>query len=261
MGNPKPGVQFDFILLSACSPERHCNLWQAMRATKSHRIPVVLSPKEVQRVLKNSEGLQCLLLRVIYGGGLRSTECVRLRVKDLDFDRNCVVIRDAKGRKDRETLLPASLTSPLRAHLSTMKKIYEKDRSCDVQGVYMPYALDRKFPNAGKQWHWFWVFPSTKLSADPLSGKIRRHHLHVSVIRKGFRKAMQATGIAKHATVHCLRHSFTTHLLENGHDIRMVQELLGHASVKTTMIYTHVARKNQLGVKSPLDLIAESTAL
>lgn len=230
-------------------------LWKAIRAKKRKRLPVVLSIEEVKRLFEHVNGVQRLMIQVIYGAGLRSTECVRLRVKDLDFDRGCMIIRAAKGDKDRETLLPERLTASLREHLSEVRKVYCQDQKNEVQGVYMPDALDRKYPNACRQWHWFWVFPSEKLSPDPLSGKILRHHKHVSVIRKAFKRGLNDAGIEKHANVHSLRHSFATHLIENGHDIRTVQELLGHASVETTMIYTHVASKNRLGVKSPLDVI------
>ena len=231
------------------------DLWNAIRSKPKQRLPVVLSQGEVLRLFKCIDGLSQLMLQVIYGGGLRSTECVRLRVKDLDFERGCMTIRAAKGNKDRETLLPESLVSPLKVHLAEVKKIYECDLSSEVHGVYLPNALERKYPKACIEWHWFWVFPSAKLSPDPRSGKVMRHHMHISVIRKAFKAGIKKAAIAKHANVHALRHSFATHLLENGYDIRTVQELLGHASVETTMIYTHVARKNRLGVQSPLDAI------
>jgi integron integrase len=231
------------------------DLWNSIRSKRKQRLPVVLSVSEVSRLFENLAGPSRLMLQVIYGGGLRSTECVRLRIKDLDFDRGCMTIRAAKGDKDRETLLPESLIGPLKDHLADVKKIYERDQSSKVHGVYLPNALARKYPKACFEWHWFWVFPSGKLSPDPRSGRIMRHHQHVSVIRKAFKAGLHKAGIAKHANVHALRHSFATHLLENGYDIRTVQELLGHASVETTMIYTHVARKNRLGVQSPLDAI------
>ncbi len=230
-------------------------LWKSMRARRKQRLPVVLSTEEVQQPLENVHGLHRLKLQVIYGGGLRLSECLRLRIKDLDFDRECMVVRASKGDKDRETLLPEVLVFPLKEHLSKIRSIYDRDRLNDLHGVYMPDALDRKYPTAGRQWHWFWVFPSEKLSPDPESGLIRRHHRDPSVVRKAFKRGLKKAGIAKHANVHSLRHSFATHLIESGYDIRTVQELLGHASVETTMIYTHVARKNRLGVKSPLDAI------
>jgi integron integrase len=214
-----------------------------------------LSVDEVQRLFHNINGTSRLMMQVIYGGGLRSTECARLRIKDLDFDRGCMIIRAAKGDKDRETLLPEVLVEPLKTHLINVKKIYENDQNKKVHGVYLPNALARKYPKACFEWHWFWVFPAGRLSPDPRSGRIMRHHRHVSVIRKAFKAGLKKAGIAKHANVHSLRHSFATHLLENGYDIRTVQELLGHSSVETTMIYTHVARKNRLGVQSPLDVI------
>ncbi len=233
-------------------------LWSAIRARKQQRLPVVLSVDEVQRLFQNMVGMSRLMAQVIYGGGLRSSECVSLRVKDLDFDRGCMTIRSAKGDKDRVTLLPEVLVPPLKKHLSHVRTIYEDDKKCNMHGVYLPNALDRKYPSACYGWDWFWVFPSIKLSPDPLSGKIRRHHRHVSVIRKAFKAGLKKAGIAKFAKVHSLRHSFATHLLENGYDIRTVQDLLGHASVETTMIYTHVASKNRLGVKSPMDAIQAS---
>ena len=231
------------------------DLWKAIRAKRKQRLPVVLSASEVLRLLDNMNGTPRLMMQVIYGGGLRSTECVRLRIKDLDFDRGSMIIRAAKGDKDRETLLPEVLVDPLKTHLTKVKTVYRNDQSKKVHGVHLPNALARKYPKACFEWHWFWVFPAGRLSPDPRSGRIMRHHRHVSVIRKAFKAGLKKAGIAKHANVHSLRHSFATHLLENGYDIRTVQELLGHASVETTMIYTHVARKNRLGVQSPLDVI------
>jgi integron integrase len=230
-------------------------LSRAVRSKRKERLPVVLSQEEIQRLLNQMDGVNELMARLIYGGGLRSNECLRLRVKDLDFDRGCIVVRSAKGDKDRETMLPQSLNSPLKMHLEKIRSVFEKDRADGIEGVYMPGALERKYPSANKEWKWFWVFPSFSLSPDPNGGKIRRHHLHATTIRRAMRNALKLAKIYKHATIHSLRHSFATHLVESGYDIRTVQELLGHASVETTMIYTHVARKNRLGVKSPLDMI------
>lgn len=176
-----------------------------------------------------------------------------MRVKDVDFERGCLTIRSGKGDKDRQTLLPESLKDDLQRHLRKVRELYEEDRRKECAGVWLPNALERKYPNAGKQWAWFWVFPSRKLSIDPVSKIIRRHYLFPTVLGKAFRQAVQRADIAKRATIHTLRHSFATHLLEGGCDIRTVQELLGHSSVETTMIYTHVAKKNVLGIRSPMD--------
>ncbi len=234
-------------------------LSRAVRSKKKQRLPVVLSQEEVQHLLNLMEGTTGLMARLIYGGGLRCNECLRLRIKDLDFDRGCIVVRSAKGDKDRETMLPNSLNEILKKHLEEVRKIFEQDRASGVEGVYMPGALERKYPSANKEWKWFWVFPSLNLSPDPNGGKIRRHHRHASTIRKAMRNALKLAGINKHAKVHSLRHSFATHLVEEGYDIRTVQELLGHANLETTMVYTHVARKNKLGVKSPLDAIQKKS--
>lgn len=175
-----------------------------------------------------------------------------LRVKDIDFEQNILSIR-GKGDKDRRTLLAETAAAPLKAHLETVKKTFEADRRADVAGVYLPNALSRKYPHAGKEWIWQWVFPSKTLSVDPKTPTVRRHHVHASALQKNIKKAANNARIAKPVTVHTLRHSFATHLLESGTDLRTIQELLGHTSVQTTMIYTHVARKNALGVTSPLD--------
>ena len=192
---------------------------------------------------------------IIYGGGLRLQECLMLRIKDLDYESNCITIRSGKGDKDRQTIFPENLKEDLKKHIEEIREIYEEDRKNQVDGVWMPFALERKYPSAGKDWAWFWVFPSHRLSVDPASKKVRRHHLYPSTLQKAFRKAVQEAGIIKRATIHSARHSFATHLIENGYDIRTVQELLGHYNVKTTMIYTHVAKKNKLGVKSPMEEI------
>ncbi len=229
------------------------DLRQVIRARKKQRLPTVLSKNEVVLLFDNLQGQKRLMCQLIYGSGMRLNECIRLRIKDLDFERGCVMVRAAKGDKDRETLLPQSLHTDLQAHVNSIKKLYDADQRSDLAGVYLPDALARKFPSASKEWGWFWVFPSRKLAVDPHSGKIRRHHIHSSGLRRSLKTALAAAGIAKPANVHSLRHSFATHLIEDGHDIRTVQELLGHANVQTTMIYTHVARRNRLGVKSPLD--------
>ncbi len=225
----------------------------AVRAHKRRRLPVVLHRDEVFQIFDQLSGIHLLMARLIYGCGLRLKECVSLRVKDIEFDRGALTVRSGKGDKDRVTVLPDGLKDELREHLATVKKIYKKDREAGVDGVYLPFALDCKYPNAGKEWAWFWVFPSGRLSIDPRNHAVRRYHIHPSALQKEFKAAVKRAGIAKRATVHTLRHSFATHLLEQGYDIRTIQELLGHASVQTTMIYTHVAGRNVLGVRSPLD--------
>jgi len=227
----------------------------AVRARKPRRLPVVLSQQEVLRIFDQMQGTARLMAGIIYGGGLRLQECLQLRVKDVDFERGCLTIRSGKGDKDRQTLLPESFKDDLQRHLQKTRDIHEEDRRNNIDGVWLPDALERKYPNAGKEWGWFWVFPSQKLSIDPVSKIIRRHHLFPTVLEKAFRHAVQSAGVAKRATIHTLRHSFATHLLEGGCDIRTVQELLGHSSVQTTMIYTHVAKKNILGVRSPMDTV------
>ncbi len=217
------------------------------------RLPVVLTHEEIRSILRHLEGVHRLIATLIYGAGLRLRECLALRVKDLDFSRNCLVIRSGKGDKDRETVLPDRLIDELKQHLRKVRVLYERDRRKATAGVCVPNALERKYPNAGKEWHWFWVFPSAKLSVDPASSVVRRHHLYPTTLQKAFTRAVHKSGVTKHATVHTLRHSFATHLVEQGYDIRTIQELLGHADVSTTMIYTHVAKKNKLGVISPLD--------
>ena len=193
------------------------------------------------------------MARLLYGSGMRLMEGVRLRVKDIDFVRHEITVREGKGGKDRRTMLPASLVVSLQAHLARVRALFDGDRAQDLPGVQMPDALARKYPDAASSWGWFWVFPSASLSVDPRSDVRRRHHAHEQVLQRAIKRAVQAAGIAKPATTHTLRHSFATHLLEGGYDIRTVQELLGHADVSTTMIYTHVLNKGGKGVVSPLD--------
>jgi len=228
-------------------------LQTVMPSRGPRRLPVVLTPDEVRRVIDSLEGVHKLTALVIYGSGLRLRECLTLRVKDVDFSRTCLVIRSGKGDKDRETVLSESCVQALKKQLVHARALYDRDRAQSVAGVWLPNALDRKMENAGKEWPWFWVFPSHKLSVDPSTGVVRRHHVYATTFQKAFKTAAQQAGIAKRATVHTLRHSFATHLVERGYDIRTVQELLGHSDVSTTMIYTHVATKNKLGVASPAD--------
>jgi integron integrase len=225
----------------------------AIRASKKHRLPVVLTKREVYLIFDHLNGTRLLIAQLIYGCGLRLLECLRLRVKDIDFERSCITVRSGKGDKDRETVLPESLKTDLRQHLEKVRDLFEGDRRDKVAGVQLPGALERKYPNAGKEWAWQWVFPSKTLSVDPRTRQIRRHHIHPTYLQKQIKRATLAAGLSKRITVHTFRHSFATHLLEDGYDIRTIQELLGHASVQTTMIYTHVAGKNKLGVKSPMD--------
>lgn len=224
-----------------------------VRAKRKRRLPVVMTKQEVGLVLDGLNDVYRLMAELIYGSGLRLMECMRLRIQDIDLERGVLVVRGGKGDKDRQTLLPEKVKDGLIEHLETINKVYEDDRAEDLPGVALPGALERKYPNAGKEWRWFWLFPAKELSKDPRSGIVRRHHIYSRNLQRHIGRAVGNAGIVKRVTVHTLRHSFATHLVENGYDIRTVQELLGHSSVQTTMIYTHVAQKNKLGVKSPLD--------
>lgn len=223
------------------------------RAKRQEHVPVVLSRAEVDRLFSQLEGTHRLMARLLYGTGMRLMECVRLRVKDADFDRGEITVRGGKGAKDRVTVLPASLVAPLRDHLTWVLALWEDDRRDGRPAVAMPAALEYKYPNAGREWGWFWVFPARGLSRDPRSGTVRRHHTHEQALQRAIKRAVRAAGIAKPASTHSLRHSFATHLLESGYDIRTVQELLGHSDVSTTMIYTHVLNRGGRGVLSPID--------
>ena len=225
----------------------------AVRAGVRRRLPVVLSTQEVEKALSKLKGTHNLMGMLIYGGGLRLMECIRLRVHDIDIERGTITVRAGKGDKDRITLMSERVKDDLLVHLDKIQKIFEGDRKHDIDGVQLPNALEKKYVNAGKEFGWQWMFPSASLSVDPEKKIIRRHHIMPNTFQKQFKRAVMESEIVKHATVHTLRHSFATHLLEKGTDIRTVQELLGHSSVQTTMIYTHVAKKNILGVKSPLD--------
>lgn len=222
-------------------------------AKKPKKLPVVLTKEEVKSVLGNLDGTVKIMATLVYGAGLRLKECLRLRVKDVDFSTDQIILCDAKGEKDRVVMLPHLAKAPLKTHLQRVRQLHEKDLAEGFGKVYMPYALGRKYPNAAGEWGWQYVFPSIKRSTDPRSGVERRHHAHRSVLEKGIKKAVRKAGIIKLASPHSLRHSFATHLLEAGYDIRTVQELLGHKDVSTTMIYTHVLNRGPLGVKSPAD--------
>ena len=225
----------------------------AVRAIYKRRLPVVLTVKEVHAIFDRLSGVQRIMAMLTYGCGLRLQECLGLRIKDIDLEQNTVIVRSGKGDKDRRTMLPESMKEDIICHLSEIKELYDQDREKGINGVYLPGALDKKYPNAGKEWAWFWLFPSQSLSVDPRTHTVRRHHLHPASLQKAFKTAVIKADITKQASVHTLRHSFATHLLENGYDIRTIQELLGHRNLQTTMIYTHVATKNILGVRSPLD--------
>ena len=226
------------------------------RAKKPLRLPVVLTREEVGKILGHLHATHRLMAELLYGSGLRLMECVRLRVKDVDFAYARITVRDGKGGKDRVTMLPIHVAQRLERHLQKVKAQHEEDLEAGFGDVYLPNALERKFPNASREWAWQYVFPSSRISTDPRSGQKRRHHIEESSLQLAMKRAVRASAIAKAATCHTLRHSFATHLLENGYDIRTVQELLGHKDVSTTMIYTHVLNKPGLGVKSPLDRVA-----
>ena len=224
------------------------------RPVPHRRIPVVLTHVEVQALLaRMGDGVTGLLARLLYGTGMRLLEGVRLRVKDVDLVRQVIVVRDGKGGKDRVVMLPRSLDAPLRAQLRHARGLWQEDRDQGRCGVYLPHALAAKYKRAAESWPWFWVFPAAALSSDPRSGAVHRHHLHEKRLQRDLRAAVAAARIAKPATVHTLRHSFATHLLQAGTDIRTVQQLLGHADVSTTMIYTHVLQSSAAGTSSPLD--------
>ena len=229
------------------------NLQDTIRSKIPARLPVVLNQREISSILGFLNPVYRLMASLIYGGGLRIEECLSLRIKDLDFEKPSLTVINGKGGKDRITLLPTSIIPKLKDHLISVKNIYQKDRKSENPGVTIPPALVRKYPQSPYDWNWFWVFPSGNFSENPLTNQQNRYHIHPSGLQRAFHSAVKQTVITKRATVHTLRHSFATHLLEAGYDIRTIQELLGHSSVQTTMIYTHVAGKNRLGVISPAE--------
>ena len=223
------------------------------RAKKPARLPVVLTELEVRQLMANLDGRNWLMASLLYGAGLRLMECVRLRVKDVDFQYRQITVRDGKGGKDRVTMLPESSIEPLKQHLKRVNVLHAQDIAAGYAGVYLPFALERKYRGAGQEWQWQYVFPAKNRSIDPRSGKERRHHIDEKTLQRAVKYAARAAKLTKPATCHTFRHSFATHLLQSGHDIRTVQELLGHKDVSTTMIYTHVLNRGGRGVKSPLD--------
>lgn len=228
-------------------------LGDIVRARQPKHLPQVLSRSEVAAVIGALEGTPRLVATLLYGAGLRLLEGLQLRVKDVDFERKQLTVRDGKGARDRPTVLPDAAVAALRAQLGTSRERWERDRRHELPGVFVPYAIERKYPGIGREWGWHWLFPAGRPGPDPRTGEIRRHHLHESAIQRAVREAATRLGLAKRVSPHVFRHSFATHLLEDGADIRTVQTLLGHRDLKTTMVYTHVLQRGPLGVRSPLD--------
>ena len=224
-----------------------------VRAKRPQRLPVVLSKADVIRLLNSITGEHKLLAYLIYGTGMRLMEAARVRVQNIDFDRRNIIVRSGKGNKDRVTVLPDMLIDPLHKQLEYSKRLFELDRAECVPGVYLPHALERKYPNAGKEWPWQWVFPAKNRSTCPRTKIVRRHHIYEKSLQRSIKAASRTLCLSSRVTTHTLRHSFATHMLEDGYDIRTIQELLGHKDVKTTQIYTHVVKRGASGARSPLD--------
>lgn len=231
------------------------------RARTKKRLPVVLTQSEVKHALDRLDGEYWLMASLLYGSGLRLMECLRLRVADIDFGRNEITVRNGKGAKDRRTMLPEALKEPLRRHLERVRAIHRQDLAEGWGRVWLPGALTEKYPNAATEWGWQWAFPQERRWRDERTGREGRHHVHPTILQREVKDAIRAAGIEKHAGCHTLRHSFATHLLESGYDIRTIQELLGHKDVSTTMIYTHVLNKGGHGVRSPMDALAQPFVL
>lgn len=229
------------------------SLGEVVRAKQPSRLPVVLPRHDTKRLLNELRGTNWLIANLLYGSGLRLMEAIRLRVKDIDFDYEQIVVRSEKGFKDRTTVLPNAIAKHLQTHLTKIKDQYQRDLEEGFGSVYLPLAIERKYPNSNKEWCWQYVFPSSKRSVDPQSGVIRRHHVSEKNLQRAIKQATRKLGIVKPISTHTLRHCFATHLLEDGYDIRTIQELLGHKNLKTTMIYTHVMKKGAQGVRSPID--------
>jgi integron integrase len=231
------------------------DLGEIARARQPKRLPVVLTSGEVRDLLACLDGDRALIASLMYGSGLRLMECLRLRVQDLDFERGELTVRDGKGGKDRVTMLPRTLESALKKHLLQVRAVHQRDLAAGWGRVSMPEALDRKYRNAATEWRWQWLFPQERRWRNPSTGEQGRHHIHATLVQRSIKEAVRRAGIVKHASSHTLRHSFATHLLEAGYDIRTIQELLGHSSLTTTMIYTHVLNKGGRGVRSPMDAL------